>query len=400
MICINGAGIAGLTLANGLQRLGIEYCLIEQAEQLEAIGAGILMQHNGLSILNALELDQYVDKQPISQIEVGKPNFTQTIKLKNQPAQVIHRGQLQRLLLKNIPANKIKLNCRIEKAEQTASKVKVHLNNGQTLSCDYLIEAAGIHANLHQPSCNENKTGTLQFSEQWCWRSIITTHKTKDAKQKLVAAEYWCGLYRLGLMPINANQYYCFQVRSEHSEHDNKTDLEEQRMAWLTQQLAQQNLPLLNNFDQKSLTSATWLSHGLYQKEIHWGQGRIIAIGDAAHAMTPNTGQGAVLAMEDAYELTTMIHTERQKRRNTEYTKADNLLKAFTKLRHKRCVNTQKQAWVLGKVAHLQNPALRWLRDVFMRVIPPRLAQKNQTVWLNQFIKRMKPLPPLEKYRQ
>lgn len=374
MICINGAGIAGLTLANCLEKLNIDYFIVERAEKLSVVGAGILIQQNGLAILNALGLLADIQAADVEQLCFGPVDKSICLgQQKKFPIRAVHRAELQRILLKNIDANKIHLNQEIQSFKQTDEEVFVTLKSGEVNRCSLLIEAAGIHANLHVDAELEN-------TEHWCWRTIV------PGKEKIrKGIEHWFGKNRIGVFPISdlgatENNYYVFQVLDTKEKMNQSLD--QQRLAWL--ETVQEEIPELSNLD---FSNASWLSHGLQQRAIHWGDKRVIAIGDAAHALTPNLGQGAVLAMEDAYCLANLIQSG---------VKTSELLALFVEKRNKRVETVKKQSLSAGKSAHLAHPVPVFLRNIVLALLPASVVQKQQTRFMDDFINTMLPLTPIE----
>ncbi len=370
MICINGAGIAGLTLANCLEKLGVDYFIIEKAEQLRAVGAGIILQQNGLAILKSLDLLtelKAADVEPLCIGSLGKLMYVGQHK-KNQ-IKAVHRGELQRLLLKNIDSSKIKLKQEVKSYKQSQDMVQVTLNSGEVKTCSLLIEASGINGNIHGHP-------VLEKTNQWCWRAIVPG---KERVRRGV--EHWFGKNRVGVFPISdidaqKNDYYIFQVLDTKLEVDQT--IEQQRLTWL--ESIQEEVPELANLE---LSNVKWLSHGLQQRAINWGGGRVIAIGDAAHALTPNLGQGAVLAMEDAYCLANLIQSG---------VKMNELLTLFVKKRHKRVKLVKMQSLAAGKSAHLVHPVTVFLRDFIVTSLPASVIQKQQKRFMDDFIDTMIPL--------
>jgi 2-polyprenyl-6-methoxyphenol hydroxylase-like FAD-dependent oxidoreductase len=370
MICINGAGIAGLTLANCLEKLKIDYFVIEKSDQLREVGAGIILQENGLAILRALDLLPYLKAADVEKMCFG--SLRKSICLdqhKNYQLKAAHRGELQRLLLKNIDLTKIKLNREIKSYSNSKDNVQVTLRSGEIIECSLLIEASGIHGKI---IANPDLEGT----NQWCWRAIV------PGKEMLrTGVECWFGKNRVGIFPISdihshENYYYIFQVLHRKSEIN--STIEKKRLNWLVS--IQDSIPELKNLD---LSNAQWLSHALQQRSINWGEGRVIAIGDAAHALTPNLGQGAVLAMEDAYCLANLIQSG---------VTMHELLSLFVVKRHKRVKAVKMHSFNAGKSTHLAHPIPVFLRDLILTSLPISLIQKNQNRFMNDFIESMIPL--------
>ncbi len=96
--------------------------------------------------------------------------------------------------------------------------------------------------------------------------------------------------------------------------------------------------------------------------------GNLVLIGDAAHATTPNMGQGACMAIEDAAILASCLE------------KNPNPAEAFLAFEKRRLSRTRKivtDSWRLGQLAQLENPLLMGLRDAFFRMIPQKVSQKQ-----------------------
>lgn len=99
-----------------------------------------------------------------------------------------------------------------------------------------------------------------------------------------------------------------------------------------------------------------------------WWQGRVVLLGDAAHAMTPNLGQGGAQAIEDAFVLADTLS-----RRET----TGEAFREYERLRMpkvRRIVNT---AWQFGRVAHIRRRGLQRLRNLAMKSIPDWVNRKR-----------------------
>jgi 2-polyprenyl-6-methoxyphenol hydroxylase-like FAD-dependent oxidoreductase len=173
-----------------------------------------------------------------------------------------------------------------------------------------------------------------------------------------VGTEQWFGRHRLGVIPTSADRTYVFHVMRDADASDNQIHLE-----WLQEQQA------LEQFESLDFQDADWLSHPLDERVIDWGVGNRVAIGDAAHAMTPNMGLGAAMAMEDAWTLAELI------RRGDTSTPYSDQLRAR---RHARVQSIQRQSWQIGHMAHLSPGPLRTLRNAALKLTPPALMLHQQ----------------------
>jgi len=94
----------------------------------------------------------------------------------------------------------------------------------------------------------------------------------------------------------------------------------------------------------------------------------VALLGDAAHAITPNLGQGGAKAIEDAWVLAeSLAH-------NSEREQA---FAAYQRVRQAKATMIVNRSWQMGKLAHLKNPLGRMLRNSLMRGVPPSVGQKQ-----------------------
>ena len=96
---------------------------------------------------------------------------------------------------------------------------------------------------------------------------------------------------------------------------------------------------------------------------------QVLLLGDAAHATTPNMGQGACQAIEDAAVLLNCIRQQ-----------PNNIAQAFTNFEQKRLKRTHavvNNSWILGKLAQIQNPMLIALRNFCLRLVPQSFNEKQ-----------------------
>ncbi|WP_235550021.1 FAD-dependent monooxygenase [Paenibacillus sp. Soil766] len=96
--------------------------------------------------------------------------------------------------------------------------------------------------------------------------------------------------------------------------------------------------------------------------------GRSLLIGDAAHAITPNLGQGACQAIEDGVELARCLQ---------KHSGIPRAFHHFEQLRRQRTHQISKRSLAIGKLAQLENPFLCGLRNLMMRVAPTSMQMKQ-----------------------
>jgi 2-polyprenyl-6-methoxyphenol hydroxylase-like FAD-dependent oxidoreductase len=99
-----------------------------------------------------------------------------------------------------------------------------------------------------------------------------------------------------------------------------------------------------------------------------WGRGRVTLLGDAAHPMTPDMGQGACQAIEDAVALAERLETVNG---------VEAALESYEKVRARRTATIVRGSRRMGRVAQLRNPLACCLRDAAVRAVPARVQMRQ-----------------------
>jgi len=367
MYTIIGGGIAGLTTALAFEKAGIDYHLFERAAAFEAVGAGIWLAPNALTALksyglldelrdsgNELEQILLTDAQlkPISRTPLHRIRDTfgySTI--------AIHRADLQKILYRQIPRNKITFGKSMDKMDVQNTGIRLQFSDGSTHQAERLIAADGIHSRVREQLFSHARK---RYSGQTCWRGISAIQLEESLQRK--GLESWGGEYRLGFSRLNDAQVYWFAVGLRAP---NGQDQPEQVKADLQQHFATFD-PLINQIIEQTP------SEQIFRNDIYdlvplsrWYQGNICLIGDAAHATTPNMGQGGAQAIEDAYYLAKIIQSEAP----------ENAFETFQQSRYKKATSVVQRSWNMGKLAHWRRG--KWLRNTLMKSVPERWVVKG-----------------------
>jgi 2-polyprenyl-6-methoxyphenol hydroxylase-like FAD-dependent oxidoreductase len=99
-----------------------------------------------------------------------------------------------------------------------------------------------------------------------------------------------------------------------------------------------------------------------------WQKGKACLIGDAAHATTPNMGQGACQAFEDAYVIGKLLEQGKA---------VEEVFQHYEKLRIKKAHFVINTSWKIGKVAHYENNMAVWFRNLLMKTVPKSVNEKQ-----------------------
>lgn len=369
---IIGAGIGGLTTAIALQRQGIEFEIYEAAPELKPVGAGIVMASNAMQVFQQLCIEKKIAEAGLELHKAfgvdEKFKLISGLDVKGKVAPrygigsfAIHRGRLQQVLLSEINDAKVYLNKRLERVEQTNSKVTVVFQDGTSAEADIVIGADGIKSAVRKSIFGDLP---LRYSGQTCWRGMAKFTLPDDKKGN--SYEMWGpqkGL-RFGFVPTGDNEVYFFTTYfTQAAGHDSGS-------------VKQTLLNLYAPFGElpRQIMEAT-PEENIIRSDIHdlkpiaqWWKDRVVLLGDAAHATTPNLGQGGCQAVEDALVIAKCL----KENSNHESAFAQYQFKRFVKANY--VVNT---SWQFGKITNLGNPLSRWLRNSAMRMIPESMTIKT-----------------------
>ena len=367
-ITIIGGGIAGLTTAIALNRIGIKTFVFEAASEIKAVGAGLglganaMMAFKKIGIMDEViecgrllpsfsifdekgKLITYTDSKKLSD-KYGIDNFT------------IHRAALHRLLCSKINKQTSYTNKRVVDIEQKKDTVIVKFQDGTIHKTNYLIVADGIHSPVRKKLLPKTEP---RYAGYTCWRAIIDNTNLTIAE----SSETWGTSGRFGIVPLPDKKIYWFACVNA-----------KQNDAAFKNYKAKDILSIFKNFHDPipSILKETKDESILWNDIIDlkpikkYAYNNILLIGDAAHATTPNLGQGACQAIEDAVILA------------DEMNKNEAVEKAFLNFEKRRLHRTQfiiNTSWKIGKVAQLENKFLVKLRNATFRMLPECVNEKQ-----------------------
>jgi 2-polyprenyl-6-methoxyphenol hydroxylase-like FAD-dependent oxidoreductase len=99
-----------------------------------------------------------------------------------------------------------------------------------------------------------------------------------------------------------------------------------------------------------------------------WWKGRVALLGDAAHATTPNLGQGGCQAVEDAFVIAQCLRGNASPERAFE---------KYQAIRYEKAVHVVNMSWKFGSMTNIGNPILQSLRNGLMRMLPESTTMKQ-----------------------
>lgn len=366
-ITILGGGIAGLSTAIALKNAGIETMIFEAAAEIKAVGAGLGLGANAIKAFKVLGIDEEVMNAGrfLPAFTVYNQNGKQVTKTDSVSVSrkygldnfTIHRAELHALLLSKIDPACIKTNKRVTGIEQNENTVILHFQDGTMHETNYLIAAEGIHSVVRKYVLPESKP---RYAGYTSWRGVIDNNNLEINE----ASETIGAKGRVGIVPLAGNKIYWFACVNASA---NNTTLKNYTIQDLLKQFGGYHHNIETILKATKNEKLIWTD--IYDlKPIHrYAFNNILLIGDAAHATTPNLGQGACQAVEDAVILAAEI------KNNPNIT---NAFKSFEQRRMKRIHWIVNTSWRFGKIAQLDNKFLIGLRNFLFSHLPKSINDK------------------------
>lgn len=364
-ILIQGAGIAGLTLARELHHRGIDFVVFEKTSQVKPAGAGITLASNALACLGrTLDVEALRARgQRLAWLNVMDESGRILSRMRGAPSAggpegiAIHRHALHEMLLQGLPEDRIRLGVSIASVQSHGTGVRVRLNDGSEVEGTYLVGADGVHSAIREMIGIVTRR---RPARQVCWRTVVE-HRLSNPHE---AFEVWGPGRRLGCVQISPTQLYIYAaLSSELLKEDRRSMSKDELMT---------KLPGYAGRGREGI-EALGLAESLICNDLEeiqleqWCKDRVVLIGDAAHALTPNMGQGAAMGIEDAVVLAEVWDQSREPAS----------LQAFEDARRSRVDFVRGRSWQIGKIAHWTSKPGRVFRDAMMRLTPQTTVDRS-----------------------
>jgi salicylate hydroxylase len=307
---IVGGGLAGLAAAQALSRFGIKADVFEAAPALGEIGAAVNVAPNAARALIAIGLGEKIaavgTRSPgiyTRNMQTGEfLEFNDRLKAAQRygaPYYTFHRADLLDALASGLDRSLIHLDHRLVGVEERSEGVVLAFANGAKVEADFVIGADGVRSVIRQALYGQDNP---TYTGQMVWRALLNGADVPPEVLEPTGHIQWVGpgchllaYYIRGERQLNI-------VTQEDTDKwveegwSTRGDPDEMRLSFPNPE------PRLEKLLSIVTECSKW---GLFTRPLteNWGRGRIQLIGDAAHAMLPNAGQGACQAFEDAYVL-------------------------------------------------------------------------------------------------
>ena len=356
-LIIAGGGIGGLAAALALRRAGVEATVFERAPAFAEVGAGMSLWPNATRVLQSLGvLEQVVARgETVTQFNLQRPDGTMisTISMAGfaTPALCVHRADLHRVLLDPLPSACLETDQTIQSFTRGAGGVTVRFASGLEARADGLIGADGINSVIRV----QLHGAAAPIYRGYCiWRGIA---RDPGGIVRGHISETWGSGQRFGILPMGQGRICWYATRNGPASQPDapagrKHEVQELFQDWhdpipaLLEATSPADIMKNDARDRKPLRT--------------WGNGCVTLLGDAAHPITPNVGQGACMAIEDAACLAKCLPG------------APDVAAAFRSyeaMRGNRTAFIARQARRIGAIGQWENPWIVRARNSITRLV-------------------------------
>lgn len=366
---IIGAGIGGLCTALALRKIGIEATVYERSGILGNVGAGLVVAANAIRSLRRIGLgDEAVaagSKLHLTQIRASNGDILASTDMSSYeslfgaPTIAIHRAALHKVLMDALPASNIKLGAPCIRVEQDEEGVTAQFEDGSKARADFLVSADGVRSIIRRqlfPSIE------LRYSGYTAWRGAVTS---RDEVALGITSETWGRGNRFGIIRMDADRIYWFATANTKQ---GITYAPDEQKKVLLDIFGSWHHPVKHLI---KFTPADVILHNDisdFAPMSQWSVERITLLGDAAHATTPNMGQGACMAIESADVLAQCL------------SKNDDVVSAFKEYETRRKPRTAfvtDRSWQIGRVAQWENPLACAARNFAVKTFSSHMMTKQ-----------------------
>ena len=302
-VLIVGAGIAGLALAKFLEKKA-DVLVIERSKNWKNIGFVLTLFPNGVQMLKKLgaesRLEKLTLKIPGTQVRGNNGETICEIRFKElekryAPVLEIEREDLHNLMRTLNRRTKIKMNTTIKDVKETQEGIEVTFNTGRKKNFDIVVGADGINSQLRKYIHPRTKKDYSGFTFWYAWCPKVFKFP-KDTITYLGDGKV------VGVFPTKNKNHAAIYFTMPAHQHQFEEN-------WKNVDFLKRYFKDMGGDIPKILESLPEQDPTIYHHDdeeihtYHWYKGRLVLIGDAAHALSPSLGMGASMALEDAYVL-------------------------------------------------------------------------------------------------
>jgi len=371
-VIVSGAGIGGLSAALALRRAGIDVRVLERAARLEdiQIGYGLHVWPNATRALRDLGVLEAVEAAgaPIDRMEHVAPGrglifsypAADASERIGAPTLGIMRADLHAIMADALGDGVVRFGALVTGFAQDDDGVTVNVAGADDERADAFVAADGVRSLIRNELLGES--GPIHGG-------LVEWHAPIDAPELVPPATYrevWGRGARFGFYPIKQGTCWYLLARGSFETPPDRDGAKAAALDRVGQ------FP----FPSKELVEAT-PEATVYRLDIiirepakRWTDGRVTLLGDAAHAMTPNLGQGAAQSIEDGVVLAKCLQ---------EAPDVPAALQEYERRRLERANTVARQARTLAKMARWRSPLMCGVRNRIAGTIWEKSGRRQYT---------------------
>jgi 2-polyprenyl-6-methoxyphenol hydroxylase-like FAD-dependent oxidoreductase len=367
-----GGGIGGLATAVALRRAGWAVEVFERAPELKEVGAGLSLWRNALAALDRLGLLESLRRLGVEgQTGAFRTPSGETLLAMKAGATdtasagiilLLHRAELLDVLHRAAEPEVVHLGARCIGLDQDEEGVTARFEDGREARGDLLVGADGLRSVVRSALFGPDPP---RYGGYTAWRAV-----TRFDHVRLTPGETWGRGQRFGQWGMTGGRVYWYETESVR---EGQGDPPEGRKQGVLKLFRSWHGPIEDLID--ATDESVILRNDVYDRPPlrHWSVGRATLLGDAAHPMTPDMGQGACQAIEDAVILADCLA------RSTGVAEALRAYEARRIPRTRRVVRESRQA---GTIAQWSNPLACRFREALLRSRYVGRKQAEQLAWM------------------
>ncbi|GLY64954.1 FAD-dependent monooxygenase [Amycolatopsis taiwanensis] len=362
-----GGGIGGLSAAIGLERAGWQVTVLERAEEFRPVGAGLTFAPNGVRALDWLGVGEQLRAHGMAQGAAGIRAASGRWLLREDLGEIrrrfgvsgymLHRADVHAMLIGALRHADLRTGHQVTDVDPDTGTVEFQLTTGGTgtATADLVVAADGLHSPLRTRLFPGYPGPT--YAGYLVWRGVVPSEAAAGIELGSAVSESWGRGQRFGIVPLLGGQVYWFATLSALPGSHTEDDIEA-----VARRFRNWHDPI------PRLLAATppeaLLRHDIYSLETplpRYFTGRVLLLGDAAHAVTPDLGQGAVQALEDAATLGGLA---------AQHGDVSSIVDAYDRARRARTQRLVRVSASTGRMTQWRHPVAAAIRDTLTWLTP------------------------------
>lgn len=359
-IAIIGSGIAGLTLANLLNKNStFEFRVYEKTQDhIIEEGYGIQLATNAIKILNQIDFNQVNQKKiyhpkmldfyDLQNKKICELNF-ERFNTQDAKYTTLQRSTLIEFLRAKVYKEYLKFDKQIKEVSQLKDKILIKFNDNTNDLVDYVVVADGIFSSTR--SFFEKKKNSPIFKKAIAIRTVISSKSELQVNEQNISLFMGANVH-LVVYPINQNHelnLVCI-VRAKKYDPENLQTL-------INEKVIAQNSNLKNLFQNKIKSFPLYAT----PKILPSSNQKVFYIGDAFNGLLPTFAQGAGQSIESAYELFNLLKKDNL-----------NIANKYFKARSQRIKVVRRRSNLNFLVFHISNAILQKIRNLILKFLIKR----------------------------